>query len=101
MIAGSTLTSKNQTTIPKAIVDARGLKPSAKLVFEITDDGQLLVHVKQGRLADLAGFLSKRPRRRKAPVSLGEMDVAIRHAAGDSYLKSVGEMRARIKRRKR
>ena len=100
MIAESTLTSKNRITIPMTIVDALGLKPSAKLVFEITDDGQLLVHVKQGRLADLAGFLSKRPRRRKTPVSLEEMDATIRRATGDSYLKSVGETRARIKRRK-
>ena len=33
----STLTAKNQTTVPKAIVDALGLKPAAKLVFELTE----------------------------------------------------------------
>jgi bifunctional DNA-binding transcriptional regulator/antitoxin component of YhaV-PrlF toxin-antitoxin module len=101
MFAESTLTAKNQTTVPKAIVDALGLKPSAKLLFELTDDGQLLVHVKQGRLADLAGFLSKRSRKRKTPVSLEEMDAAIRRAAGDSYLKSIGETRESFARRRK
>ena len=101
MFAESTLTAKNQTTIPKAIVEALGLKPSAKLVFEITDDGQLLVHVKQGRLADLAGFLANRPRRRKTPASLEEMDAGIRRAAGDAYLKSIGETRESFARRRK
>ena len=99
MIAESTLTSKNQTTIPKAIVDALGLKPSAKLVFEITDDGQLLVHVKQGRLADLAGAFRHCGKRRKQPATLEEMDAGIRRAAGDAYLRSIGETRQSIKRR--
>jgi antitoxin PrlF len=100
MFAESTLTAKNQTTVPKAIVEALGLKPSAKLVFELTDDGKLLVHVKQGRLADLAGFLSKRPRKRKGPVSLEEMDRGIREAAGEAYLRSLGEPTRRRRPRK-
>ena len=99
MIAESTLTSKNQTTIPKAIVDALGLKPSAKLVFEITENGQLLVHVKQGRLADLAGAFRHFGKRRKKPATLEEMDAGIRRAAGDAYLRSIGETRQSIKRR--
>ena len=100
MFAESTLTAKNQTTVPKAIVDALGLKPSAKLVFELTDDGKLFVHVKQGRLADLAGFLAKRPRKRKGPVSVEEMDRGIREAAGLSHLRSVGESATRRRPRK-
>jgi antitoxin PrlF len=96
MFAESTLTAKNQTTVPKAIVDALGLKPSAKLVFEITGDGKLLVHVKQGRLADMAGFLADRPRRRKGPASLEDMERGIRAAAGQAYLRGVG---APVKRR--
>ena len=101
MFAESTLTAKNQTTVPKAIVDALGLKPAAKLVFELTDDGKLLVHVKQGRLADLAGFLADKPRRRKSPVSLEDMDRGIAKAAGDAYLRSIGTTREQIKRRKK
>lgn len=100
MIAESTITAKNQTTVPKAIVDALGLKPSAKLVFELTDDRKLLVHVKQGRLADLAGFLANRPRKRKSPVSLEEMNRAVRDAAGRAYVRSVGgKVRRRTKRK--
>lgn len=99
MFAESTLTAKNQTTVPKAIVDALGLKPSAKLLFELTDDGQLLVHVKQGRLADLAGaFRHFGKGRGKKPVTLEEMDAGIRRAAGEAYLRSVGETRKSIKR---
>ena len=101
MFAESTLTAKNQTTVPKAIVDALGLKPSAKLLFELTDDGQLLVHVKQGRLADLAGaFRHFGKRRGNKHVTLEEMDAAIRRAAGDSYLKSIGETRESFARRR-
>ena len=92
MFAESTLTAKNQTTVPKAIVDALGLKPAAKLVFELTDDGKLLVHVKQGRLADLAGAFRHFGKRqgKKAPTQ-AEMDAGIRRGAGESYLKSIGE----------
>jgi antitoxin PrlF len=93
MFAESTLTAKNQTTVPKAIVEALGLKPSAKLVFELTDDGKLLVHVKQGRLADLAGMFRHCGKRRKRPATLEEMDAGIRRAAGAAYLRSVGMVR--------
>ena len=99
MIAESTLTAKNQTTVPKAIVDALGLKPSAKLIFELTDDRQLLIHVKQGKLAELAGAFRHFGKRQgmKAPT-LAEMDAGVRQAAGDSYLRSIGETRESIKK---
>jgi antitoxin PrlF len=93
MFAESTLTAKNQTTVPKAIVEALGLKPSAKLVFELTDDGKLLVHVKQGRLADLAGMFRHCGKRRKRPATIEEMDAGIRRAAGEAYMRSVGMVR--------
>ena len=99
MFAESTLTAKNQTTVPKAIVDALGLKPSAKLLFELTDDGQLLIHVKQGRLIELAGAFRHCGKRRKRPATLGEMNAGVRRAAGDAYLRSIGETRQSIKRR--
>lgn len=99
MFAESTLTAKNQTTVPKAIVDALGLKPSAKLVFELTDDGKLLVHVKQGRLADLAGaFRNFGTRRGKKAPTFEEMDAGVRRAAGDAYLRSIGETRESIQK---
>lgn len=91
MIAESTLTAKNQTTVPKAIVDALGLKPSAKLVFELTEDRQLLIHVKQGPISELAGFLANRPRKRTGSVSLEEMKAGVRRAAGEAYRRSIGK----------
>ena len=100
MFAESTLTAKNQTTVPKAIVDALGLKPSAKLVFELTDEGQLLVHVKQGKLAELAGMFRHCGKRRKRPATLEEMNAGVRRAAGDSYLRSIGETRESFKRKR-
>jgi antitoxin PrlF len=100
MFAESTVTSKNQTTVPKAIVDALGIKPSMKLVFELTEGGQLLVHVKTGRLVELAGFLANHHRKRKSPVSIEEMDRGIRAAAASGYLHSIGASAKVPKRRK-
>lgn len=54
MIVESTLTAKNQTTVPKAVVESLGVKPSDKLVFEI-HDGKVTLTARSGRLADLAG----------------------------------------------
>jgi bifunctional DNA-binding transcriptional regulator/antitoxin component of YhaV-PrlF toxin-antitoxin module len=101
MIGESTLTAKNQTTVPKAIVDALGLKPSTKLIFELTDQGQLLVHVKQGKLADLAGMFRHCGKRREKPVTLEEMDAAVRTASSAAYLKSIGETPASFQRKQR
>jgi len=100
MIGESTLTEKNQTTVPKAIVDALGLKPSAKLIFELTDEGQLLVHVKQGKLAELAGMFRHCGNRAKKAVTLEEMDAAVRSASSEAYLKSIGETRASFDRKR-
>lgn len=36
----SALTSKNQTTIPKVVVEALGLTPSARLIYEIGEGGR-------------------------------------------------------------
>ena len=36
----STLTSKSQTTIPKAVIEALNLRPSDQLVYEIEVDGR-------------------------------------------------------------
>jgi antitoxin PrlF len=87
MIAESTLTSKNQTTLPKAVVEILHVKPADKLVFEI-HDGKITLSARTGRLADLAGafrHFGKRPR--KTPAE-GEMHAAVRRAAARAHLRS-------------
>lgn len=98
MIAESTLTSKNQTTVPKAVVESLGVKPSDKLVFEI-HDGKVTLSARTGRLADLAGaFRHFGKRRGKKPPTQGEMDAAVRRAAGQAHLRSAGAASRRVKR---
>lgn len=42
----STMTSKGQVTIPKAIRDALGLTPGSEVVFDVNSDGAVVVHGK-------------------------------------------------------
>lgn len=59
----STLTSKNQTTIPKAVIEALNLRPSDQLVYEIEADGRIILSAKTGTFASVAASL---PRKAKA-----------------------------------
>ena len=79
MVFTSTLTSKNQTTIPKAIVAALQAKPSATLCFEMEPDGRVILTAKAASFAQLAGSFPKK--RRTKPVSLDEMQRSIRAGA--------------------
>lgn len=76
MSCTSTLTSKNQTTIPKEVVEALQLKPSATLHYEIEEDGRVVLTAKTGTFAGLADRFPKR--RRVQPASLEDMDTGIR-----------------------
>ena len=73
----STLTSKGQITLPKAIRERLRLHTGDAVDFVIGSDGD--VHVRAGRFdpRDLRGLL-RRPGRK--PVSLEAMDDAIRAA---------------------
>ncbi len=66
MIAFSTLTSKNQTTIPQAVVKALAIKPTDKLVFEI-ENGEVRLMAKTETFATL---LKKLPQRKKSASSV-------------------------------
>ena len=71
MYATSTITSKNQTTLPKAVVRALGVKPADKLLYEI-EDNRVVVRARSGRLADMvreppAGPV---PKRRPGPKDI-------------------------------
>lgn len=78
-VTHSTLTSKNQTTIPKAVIEALKLRPSDRLVYEIEADGRVLLSAKTGTFASVAAELAKRPK--AAAKTVGEMNAAVKAAA--------------------
>lgn len=73
----ATLTSKGQTTIPKDVRDHLMLHPGDRLEF-VLKDNVVILRPATRKVTDIKGFLPK-PKR---PVSLAEMDNAIRRRAG-------------------
>jgi antitoxin PrlF len=78
-VTHSTLTSKNQTTIPKAVIEALKLQPSDQLVYEIEPDGRVLLSAKTGTFASVAADLSRKPK--AAARTAEEMKSAVKAAA--------------------
>lgn len=83
----STLTTKNQTTVPKAVVEALKLKPSDQLVYEIGTDGRVVLTAKTETFASVAAGLPKRPKRKSVPT-IEDMDRAIKEMAVKRYSRS-------------
>jgi AbrB family looped-hinge helix DNA binding protein len=54
-MAASTLTSKGQTTIPREIREAAGLRTGDRLNFTVLADGTIILRVKNRSIRDLAG----------------------------------------------
>lgn len=55
----STLSSKNQVTIPKKLLNLYGAKPGDKIRF-IKEDGKILLEpLKQSKVSKIAGSLTK------------------------------------------
>ena len=73
----STITSKGQITIPKAVRDELGLREGDRVAFRVLEDGRVVVEPETIDLLDLEGTL--RPKRRG--VTLADMDEAIRAEA--------------------
>jgi len=63
MSTESTLTSKGQTTVPKAIRESLRLKPGDRITFTPMPDGTVLMRVKNKTVMSLAGSLRRRRRR--------------------------------------
>jgi antitoxin PrlF len=72
----ATITSKGQTTIPKSVRDALGLKAGDRVVFVPQPDGTALM-MPTVKIEELYGALPK-PRRR---VSVEQMNKAIAERA--------------------
>lgn len=82
----SKLTAKNQTTIPKAVVEALQIKPSSLLMYEIEPDGRVVLTAKSATFEDLADtFPTKRTRK---PVSEEQLKEAVRSGAAKRFRKS-------------
>ena len=82
----STLTSKNQTTIPKAVIQALGLPPAGQLVYEIGEDGHVMLTAKVATFAGLADSFPKKTGQR--PATQVQIDAAIKDQAVKRYRKS-------------
>lgn len=84
----STLTSKNQTTVPKAVVEALKLKPSDQLVYEIGANGRVTLSAKTETFASVAASLPKKAKEDFVPT-IEDMDEAIKKMAKKRYSRSV------------
>ena len=75
----STLTSKGQITVPKAIRDKLNLSEGDKLEFILYQDGTLSLVPKTRDMSELQGILPPP----EQPLSLEQMDAVIASAGAD------------------
>lgn len=76
----STVTSKGQTTIPKELRDAMGIKEGTPLRWKL-ENGVLTVRPKSKRIEEFAGLLGPPPNERH--VTVEQMDDAIGQAVAE------------------
>lgn len=74
----ATVTSKGQVTIPKEVRDALHLRAGHRLDFEVREDGNVLIRPRTLDVMKLYGIVKSK---RKKPVTLEEMDLAIAKGA--------------------
>jgi AbrB family looped-hinge helix DNA binding protein len=75
------LSTKGQIIIPEAIRTAKAWRPGTQFEVVETPEGVLLkpaLSVPKTRIEDVAGCLASKIRVKKKPVSLAQMDQAIR-----------------------
>ena len=78
-MAESKITTKGQCVVPKKIRDYMRLNPGDKIDFIIREDGEVYVRPVILDVRELKGQLKKPGRK---PVSLKEMEKAVRKRAG-------------------
>lgn len=74
----SVITSKGQTTIPKAIRDRLGVEPGDRVDFVVQGDGTVTLEPAVQGVRPLKGLLAAK---RQPPVSVAAMHEAIRKRA--------------------
>lgn len=67
----ATITSKGQTTIPKAVRDGLGLQPGDKVRFTLLSDGSVIMRAKKRSIRDSAGALQNPDRK---PIAIEDMN---------------------------
>ncbi|MDV3252961.1 AbrB/MazE/SpoVT family DNA-binding domain-containing protein [Devosia sp. BK] len=82
LVGRSVVTSKGQTTIPKSLRDAVGIKDGTPLTW-ILENGAIRVVAKTLNAADLAGFLGPPPS--GVHLTIEEMDEAIAEAVVERF----------------
>lgn len=80
IVGGSTATSKGQTTIPKQVREAMGIKDGTALTWTY-EDGRLTVGAKTKRLEDFVPLLPHNGRH----GTVDEMNEAITQAVSDAH----------------
>lgn len=86
--ATSTMTSKGQTTIPKPVREALGIKEGTELRWSI-EEGVLKVTAKTQNLADFAGLLGKPPS--GLHLTVEDMNQAIGEAVAERFERRTAE----------
>ncbi len=71
----STLTSKGQITIPKAVREALQLETGDKVYFDVRDDGSVVMVARNEPVESLFGLLH-RPGKRSRSMTIEEMNPA-------------------------
>lgn len=87
MTYSSTLTSKNQTTLPKAVVHLLGASPSSILAYEILEDGKVLLTAKSATFKDIVDTFPKK--RATRLISIEDMKRAVAQGAAKRFKKAV------------
>jgi len=83
MVYSSTLTSKNQTTLPKAVVALLKAKPSSILAYEVLENGTVLLTAKSATFKEIAdSFPKKKPAK---PIKVEDMKKAAASGAARRF----------------
>ena len=78
----TTLTSKGQATIPKHIRDSLGLKPGSRLIFDVNQQGEIVL-----RPVDESALNARREQFRKA-IEAVQVDNPW-HGTTDEYMRFI------------
>jgi AbrB family looped-hinge helix DNA binding protein len=83
MATTGTVTSKGQTTIPKAVRDQLGLDEGSLIEWKV-DNGRAVVVPRNERIADMAGILGRPPK--GAGLKVEDMDDVVAAAVASHVL---------------
>jgi len=80
------LTTKGQVTIPKVVREQLDLKAGDRIDFIVSDSGEAVIRRVSRSVKEIQGLLSHRARTPVSPVSVEEMDEAVRRRFKDQQV---------------